>query len=301
MSFGEEGENSQNLEHLVSGFNIRQYLAKAGAYAAGHARPYILTGLAFLMLATSIGCPLQKKKRDHDTIASSSGAPTVTTPTVVTLSQAGQDALETRFNQSAFYMTAEGTGNAEPTAEADKFLGTIANAGSSNADVNTFIEKLYQKEVESGYNILCGGTPVTSTQFSGFFKYFSATLVDKIAASQTTVPYAGEPMNGQNMTNFEIDNKMSGSGWGIAVDFTNKAIRFYLKDKDGNEVAYPTYSGFTDGDMATIKDILKRSVAGTYLDNELTQTISVSYAATGEPKYTINSVTTTSQETFDEP
>jgi hypothetical protein len=207
---------------------------------------------------------------------------------LIILSDAGNDALELRLGQPAVFLTAAGTRTpyVAPKGESDELLKLIANSGDNDIHAKKFIKMLYESEAAAGYNILCGGTAVTETEFSQYLKFLFNKWTNGAAAAQTT-DSAPSPVNGP-VVDHEIDNKMSGSGQGVAVDFTNKMIRFYLKDKDGNEIAFPTYS-LTAQNMGAVKEIMKKSVAGTYWINENTYNYNV-YFGNGEqvPSSTFN-------------
>ena len=154
------------LEYLVKDFyrtgdDAKKIIGKIAGKRVPLYPLYLLAG-AFI-LGTILGCPWQKKHHDHDTTSGSS-APVI-------LSQAGQDALDLRFNQAEVFATAAGTRAqyASLKAESDYMLESIANAGANDADANDFIKILYDAEVAANYNILCGGTPVTLGQYSALF------------------------------------------------------------------------------------------------------------------------------------
>lgn len=261
------------LEYLVRDFNATlSDLKEAGAYIAGRRVPlYILAG-AF-MLGTILGCPWQKKHHDHDTTSGSS-AP-------VTLSQAGQDALDLRFSQAEVFATAAGTmaQYVSLKAESDYTLESIANAGVNDADANDFIKILYDAEVAANYDILCGGTPVTLGQYSALFKFNSKTWTDGAVAAQTDDP-APDPFN-IKFVNYETDNRMAGSGWGIAFDFINSKVKFYLKNAAGDEISFPVYQ-LTAEQMAAMKNLAKKYFTRVYLANEKDGNKTYSQT-TGEP------------------
>jgi hypothetical protein len=270
---------------------------KIGRHLKNHARDYLLSGLAFLTLATSYGCPWQKK-HDRDTVTGSSTPPAVT----VTLSGAGDAAANKRIDDfDAYFPTAKGTKTDALIGEADHFFQTIASAGTSNTDVNDFINMIYDREVDSDYNILCGGTTTTSEQFAAYFKYLAGTWSDG-KAEALTADDAPFPVNGK-VVNYELDNKMSGN-WAFAANFADGSFRAYLKNEAGNEIAFPTYTGLTVGQRSRLREILKANLKGASLDNEIiggTNSIDITYdSGTGEPIYDNGVISQTSQTRFDQ-
>jgi len=266
MSFGEEGENRQNLEHLVSGFNIRNYFAndfkntvsdfkKIGGYACRRVLPIVL----ITALAWGAKCPWDKSK-DDDTTSGSSG------PRV--LSQAGYDALDLRFGRDEVFGTAAGTkaASVDEKAESDDLLKWIANSTDSDADAVAFMKILYDAEAANAYNTTCGGTSVTEVQYRPHIRNLFKTFTNGITSAQTTED-APFPIDAK-ITDYEIDNKMADSGWGFVVDGINNIVAAYLKNESGNEIVFPKYN-LTPTQMTDIKALIKKSFAQTYLTNEI--------------------------------
>jgi hypothetical protein len=187
------------------------------------------------------------------------------------LSDDANAALEKRFSYQGIFANAAGTKAATVNAqgESDGFLKWLATSNDVNARKARNI--LYDAEVRSGNNVLLAGNSATRDQYHTLLKFFFDSWTDGVVDNQTSSP-APAPLE-VLVSNLEIDNLISGSGYGIAFDKTNKKVRFYLKNKAGGELAL-TYD-LTNEEMPVITGMFRTSLAGTYWINENTYSYNI--------------------------